>query len=114
MHERSDGSCEPDSPNDSDDVLLRSRAAAGPLDRLSRVRHADLGPSSKENARGRGEYRLMHGNERNVERRIRLWVVQQERNRRRESQLGRAAPRTSPTTQARERAVSLRKRAQWH
>jgi hypothetical protein len=56
----------------------------------------------------------MHGNGRNVERRIRLWVVQQERNRRRESQLGRSVPRTSATTQARERAVSLRKRAQWH
>jgi hypothetical protein len=56
----------------------------------------------------------MQGNERNVERRIRLWIVQQERNRRREAQLGRTGARASASAQARERAVSLRKRAQWH
>jgi hypothetical protein len=56
----------------------------------------------------------MHGNERNVERRIKLWIVQQERNRRRAAQLGRPGTRASAPADGRDRAVSLRKRAQWH
>jgi hypothetical protein len=55
----------------------------------------------------------MYGNARTIERRIRLWIVQEERNRRRENQLPRIHGRTDTPIEPRQRAVSLRKRTQW-
>ena len=66
-----------------------------PMGQLSSRGGADLGPASKawstrprEHALqfARGGTRAMRGHEQHVERKIRLWVVQQERNRLRETQ----------------------------
>jgi SLT domain-containing protein len=61
----------------------------------------------------RGGPAHMNGNARTIERRIRLWIVQEERNRRREGQLVRMHARGDTPTEPRQRAVSLRKRPQW-
>lgn len=70
----------------------------------------DLGPLSKADGAVVDEHSGMtHGYERMVERRIRLWVVQQERNRRRvRAERGKAQGAT-PGGSAR-RAIDVRQR----
>jgi hypothetical protein len=55
----------------------------------------------------------MHGNTRSVERRIRLWIVQQERSRRKQGQPGRTGVRENQSGEQRQPAVNVRKREQW-
>jgi len=55
----------------------------------------------------------MNGQARLVERKIRLWIVQQELNRRNEGQLGRINAGGDAPVQRRQRAVSLRGGEQW-
>jgi hypothetical protein len=55
----------------------------------------------------------MHGNVGSVERKIRLWVVQQERNRRREAQLGQVKPRGEAPVLHQRRTVDARQRKPW-
>jgi hypothetical protein len=52
----------------------------------------------------------MHGHERNVERKIRLWILLQERNRRKEGQLGQISMRGDEPVERRQRVVNLRQR----
>ncbi len=55
----------------------------------------------------------MHGHARTVEHRIRLWVVQQERNRRKERQPNRVNANVATPVEQRQRAVETRKREHW-
>ncbi len=55
----------------------------------------------------------MYGNARTIERRIRLWIVQEERNRRKDGQLARTHARGDTPVESRQRVGSLRKRPQW-
>jgi hypothetical protein len=55
----------------------------------------------------------MNGNARTVERRIRVWIVQQERNRRNEGQTGRIKGRLDGPVEQRRRVSTLRQRKQW-
>jgi hypothetical protein len=55
----------------------------------------------------------MHGHAGPVERKIRLWIVQQERNRRKERQLGRAEVRGEGPVERRRHSEDLRGSAQW-
>jgi hypothetical protein len=55
----------------------------------------------------------MHGNARSVERKIRLWVIQQERNRRQEAQRGQVNARGSAPVEQRQRTINLRMREHW-
>jgi hypothetical protein len=55
----------------------------------------------------------MHGHERNVERTIRLWIAQQERNRRKAGQQGRAKARGGAPIERGRRAIDVRQREHW-
>ncbi len=54
----------------------------------------------------------MHGHARPVERKIRLWIMQQEHNRHREGPLGQIDARAAPVDPRRP-AVDARPREQW-
>ncbi|HWX45485.1 MAG TPA: hypothetical protein VNY52_09210 [Solirubrobacteraceae bacterium] len=55
----------------------------------------------------------MHGHPGPVERKIRLWIVQQERARRKERQLGRAAARGEAPVARPRGAVNIGERGPW-
>jgi hypothetical protein len=55
----------------------------------------------------------MNGHPRPVERKIRLWVAQQERIRRKEESLGRILAQGEASGGRHQRAVNVRQREQW-
>jgi hypothetical protein len=55
----------------------------------------------------------VHGDARPVERKIRLWILQQERNRRKEEPLGSLDARGDAPVERRRRAVNPQRRGQW-
>ena len=55
----------------------------------------------------------MDGNARTIERRVRLWIVQEQRSRCKEGQLARMYARGDTPVSPRQRVGSLRKRPQW-
>ena len=56
----------------------------------------------------------MHGYERNVERKIRLWIAMQERNQRKGGQPGRAKTRGGAPVERGRRTIDVRQREHWH
>jgi hypothetical protein len=77
-------------------------ARAGGFERSRRRRTSDH-PCSHEEGRT-----TMHGHERPVERKIRLWVSQQEEDRRKERQLGRIEEARDALGERRQRVVDVR------